>query len=237
LDTGKKVKIREEGRGSGLVVGTAAWIVSLLVPIVLVLTAVRFLLTPVFLQLEYRSPNFPADPYGFSLDERLYWSQIALEYLLNSEDISFLANLRFADGSPVYNERELEHMVDVKNVVQDVLVVWYVSLGGLIGLGLWAWRGEWGQDYRRGLARGGLLTMVVIGTIILLVLLAFGFFFVLFHEIFFPPGTWVFPTSDTLIRLFPERFWRDAFLVVGGLALVSGFAVARLFGKAGGGKN
>jgi len=51
-------------------------------------------------------------------------------------------------------------------------------------------------------------------------------FFVAFHEVFFDPGTWVFRYSDTLIRLFPERFWRDAFLAIAALSLVGGLAVA-----------
>jgi uncharacterized membrane protein len=66
--------------------------------------------------------------------------------------------------------------------------------------------------------------------IIFFVLISFGVFFVGFHEIFFPPGTWTFFYSDTLIRLFPERFWRDAFLTVGILSVFGGLALALLFG-------
>jgi integral membrane protein (TIGR01906 family) len=206
-----------------------SWVATLLVPVVLVLTAVRLLLTPAFIQIEYRTPGFPSDFFGFSLEDRLYWSNIAMDYLLNDEDISFLADLHFPDGSSVYNQRELAHMVDVKNVVQGALVVWLGSLGGLLILGVWAWVGHWLADYKKSLARGGWLTILLVGTVIVLVLLAFGFFFVAFHEIFFPPGTWTFSYSDTLIRLFPERFWRDTFLVVGALSIVGGLLFAYLF--------
>jgi integral membrane protein (TIGR01906 family) len=208
-----------------------SWIVTILVPVILVLTAVRLLLTPAFLHIEYRTPGFPPDPFGFSLEERLYWSHIALDYLLNDEDISFLADLRFPDGLPVYNQRELEHMVDVKNVVNGALNIWLASLGGLLVLGVWAWLGHWLSQYKTGLERGGWLTVFLVATVIILVLMAFGFFFVVFHEIFFPPGTWTFAFSDTLIRLFPERFWRDAFLMVGGFSLLGGFLFIFLFKK------
>ena len=203
-----------------------SWLLTILVPVGLVLTGVRLLLTPAFVQFEYRTPNFPRDFFGFSREERLYWSQIALDYLLNDEGIDFLADLRFPDGSPVYNERELVHMVDVKNVVQASLKVLYVSLAGLLVLGLWAWRGGWLEGYRQGLARGGWFTLFVVGTVILFVLVGFGFFFVLFHGVFFDPGTWTFQFSDTLIRLFPERFWRDAFLVIGSISVLGGLALA-----------
>jgi integral membrane protein (TIGR01906 family) len=205
-----------------------SWLAAILVPVALILTGVRLLLTPAFVEIEYRTPNFPPDPYGFNREDRLRWSKIALDYLLNAEDISFLGDLRFEDGAPVYNDRELGHMVDVKNVVKAALFAWYASLALLLILGLWAWRGGWLDLFRDGLARGGWLTVYLVGAIILFVLVGFGIFFVAFHEVFFDPGTWTFEFSDTLIRLFPERFWRDAFLAVGIVTVAGGLALAYL---------
>jgi integral membrane protein (TIGR01906 family) len=204
----------------------SSWLVTFLVPIILILTAVRLLLTSAFVQLEYRTPGFPDDPYGFTRADRLVWSQNALDYLLNDAGISFLGDLRFADGTPVYNERELSHMIDVKNVTRIALNVWHGGLAALLFLGFWAWRGNWLNEFRFGLGRGGWLAVFLVGGIILLVLVGFGFFFVAFHGVFFEAGTWTFPTSDTLIRLFPERFWRDAFLAIGGIALAGGVGLA-----------
>lgn len=209
-----------------------SWVVTLLVPVVLVLAVVRLLLTPYFLTIEYNTPGFPDDPYGFTKEERLHWSNVARVYLLNDEGISYLGDLRFADGelappptcatmddcTRLYNDRELRHMADVKVVVKVAFNVLWVSLIGLLVLGVWAWRGDWWREYRRGLSRGGWLTVLLLGGIILFVLVAFGVIFVAFHNIFFAPGTWTFLYSDTLIRLFPERFWRDTFMVVGLLA-------------------
>ncbi|MEJ2264119.1 MAG: TIGR01906 family membrane protein [Anaerolineales bacterium] len=206
-----------------------SWLVTILVPVALVLTAVRLLLTPVFVQFEYRTPNFPPDPYGFTQEDRLYWSQIALNYLLNDQGISYLGDLRFPDGNPLYNQRELKHMADVKKVVQAALKVWVGSLAGLALLGVLAWRAEWLQPFRHGLSRGGWLTVLLVGTVILFVLVGFGVFFVFFHDIFFAPGTWSFSYSDTLIRLFPERFWRDTFLVLGVLSGGVGLALGYIF--------
>lgn len=204
----------------------AYWIVVILIPVALILTSVRVLLTPLFINIEYRTPFFPPDPYGFTQEDRLYWSSIAREYLLNDEGISFLGDLRFDDGAAVYNERELGHMVDVKNVLQKALRVWYASLLGLLGLGLWAWVGKWMDEFRLASVRGGWLTIILVGSIVVIVLIGFGVFFVFFHEVFFDPGTWIFRYSDTLIRLFPERFWRDAFLAIGGLSIAGGLIIA-----------
>jgi len=219
------------------------WIVTLLVPAALVLAVVRLLLTPAYLQFEYNTPNFPADRYGFTKEERLHWARLAITYLTNDADISFLADLRFPEGERVpepscqfmddcsrfYNERELRHMVDVKRVVKAALSIWYASLLGLLILGVWARRGDWWGIFRHGVSRGGRLTVILLGGIILFVMLAFSLIFVLFHQIFFQAGTWTFLYSDSLIRMFPERFWRDTFIVVGVLAGGAGLLVAYLF--------
>jgi len=89
----------QTGQRSGLFYRILAGLVSLLVLVALVLTSVRLLLTPSYVNFEYRTPNFPTDPFGFSRADRLYWSQVALDYLLNQAGISFLADLRFADAS------------------------------------------------------------------------------------------------------------------------------------------
>lgn len=213
------------GQKKPVLVSILTWLVALLVPVALTLTGVRLMMTSTFLQLEYSMPGFPADRYGFTRADRLHWSQINVDYLLNSAGIEFLGDLRFEDGSAVYNERELRHMVDVKNVVQVALVVWRLSLVGLVASALLAWWGGRVDAYRRGLSRGGFLTAVLLGAIILGVITSFDRLFVLFHQIFFETGTWMFEWSDTLIRCFPERFWMDIFIYVGALALGSGLAI------------
>lgn len=203
-----------------------SWLVAILVLVMLILTSVRILITPAFVHVEYRTPNFPPDRYGFTREDRLYWSMIALDYLLNDEGISFLEELQFEDGSQVYNARELKHMVDVKNVVRAALIVWYVSLIAVFLFGIWAYWGGWWQVYKLGLSRGGWITVILVAVTMLAVLIAFSVFFVFFHEIFFDTGTWIFRFSDTLIRLFPERFWRDTFIAIGLLSLAGGLALA-----------
>jgi integral membrane protein (TIGR01906 family) len=58
--------------------------------------------------------------------------------------------------------------------------------------------------------------MITIGLIILLGISALFFdqVFVLFHHVFFPQGNWTFPADSTLIRVFPERFFYDAFTTI-----------------------
>jgi integral membrane protein (TIGR01906 family) len=199
-----------------------AWLIAIFVPFALTFLGLRLLLTPVFPQVEYRTPGFPADDYGFTLQDRLHWSTISIDYLVNNADISYLGNLTFPDGSPLFNERELSHMHDVKQVVKPVLWIGYTVWFLLLVLGLWAGFGGWWQEYLRGLRRGGWLTLALVVVLGGFAAISFWQFFTVFHELFFSGGSWLFLYSDTLIRLFPLPFWQDAFLFAGVLDVLGG---------------
>jgi integral membrane protein (TIGR01906 family) len=202
-----------------------SWIVTLLLPVALTFLGVRLLLTNTFPQIEYRTPAFPADEYGFTLQDRLQWSSISIDFLLNDADISFLGNETLPDGSPLFNSRELGHMQDVKNVVQPVLWIGYGIWFLVLGLGLWARFSGWWPEYVRGIWRGGWLTIGLVMIIGIFAVTSFWQFFTVFHELFFTGDSWLFLYSDTLIRLFPMRFWQDAFLFTGVLDFLGGLAL------------
>jgi integral membrane protein (TIGR01906 family) len=202
-----------------------SWLVTILLPFAFTFLGIRLLLTHAFPEIEYRLPGFPADVYGFSLQDRLQWSKISIDYLVNNADISFLGDLTFMNGVPLFNDRELSHMHDVKNVVQPALVVGYGVWFLVLGLGLWARFGGWWAEYVRGIRRGGWLAVGLVVLLGILAAISFWQFFTVFHELFFTGNSWQFLYSDTLIRLFPMRFWQDAFLFVGLLNLIGGLAL------------
>ena len=114
-------------------------VITMVVPVLLILTSVRLLLTPAFLQVEYRMPGFPEDPYGFSFGDRLTWSGVSLDYLLNDEGIAWLAEKTLSAGVPLYNDRELRHMLDVKMLVQAALRLWLGCAVVVVGLVVLLW--------------------------------------------------------------------------------------------------
>lgn len=211
----------------------SGFLVSLLTPIVLIGLAIRILLTPLFYTVEYNLPWFPADEYGFTKQERLQWAKPSVEYLTNSADISHLGDLQFEDGSRIYNERELKHMEDVKLVVRGFLRLWYAALAILGILAILAWRYDLLPEYLNGLRRGGWWMIGLAGALgliagagILLNPNIFWSFFSWFHTLFFEGDTWLFAYSDTLIRLFPIRFWQDAVIAMAVIALGGGASLA-----------
>jgi integral membrane protein (TIGR01906 family) len=202
-----------------------SWLVTLLIPLALTFLGLRLMMTHTFLQVEYRMPGFPPDDYGFTMADRLHYAPLALDYLLNNADISFLGDLTFPDGAPLYNGGELSHMQDVKSVVRPALWVGYVVWALLLAVGLWARFGGWWTGYVYGLRRGGWLTVGLAVVLGVFAAVSFWQFFTIFHSLFFSEGSWLFLYSDTLIRLFPMRFWQDAFLFAGIIAIVDGLAL------------
>jgi integral membrane protein (TIGR01906 family) len=203
-------------------------LVIILVPVFLLMTSIRILITPLYPQVEYQMPGFPSDPFGFSAQERLAYARVSVEYLSNAQPISFLGDLKMKDGTPLYNDRELSHMLDVKNLVQAMIKAWFLILVILLFLWLIAWRIRWLGEFFSAVRFGGWATMGLIGLIILSTFLNFDALFTDFHRIFFTGDTWLFYTSDSLIRLFPERFWSDAFLYIGVLTIL--FSLGAIFG-------
>jgi integral membrane protein (TIGR01906 family) len=77
----------------------------------------------------------------------------------------------------------------------------------------------------RAVWHGGWLTVGITAAIAIFAVISFWQFFTVFHELFFTGDSWQFLYSDTLIRLFPMRFWQDAFIFVGALDVLGGLAL------------
>ncbi len=82
---------------------------TILVPVILVLTGVRLMMSSMFLKLEYNLPGFPADRYGFTTADRLYWARHrrGLPGKYGRDRVSW-ADLRFEDGSPGLQRARVE---------------------------------------------------------------------------------------------------------------------------------
>jgi len=200
----------------------SSWIATLLIPLIILMLSIRLLISPIFPKIEYRLPGFPEDPFGFTLEDRLRWSEPSILYLVNNQGISYLEELNFEDGTPLFTDRELSHMEDVKGVVSGMRVGLAAAMVILLILTVIANRYSLRSEIIQAFYRGGWGIVGLIAAILFFVALSFNNLFTWFHQLFFESGTWLFYTSDTLIRLFPMRFWRDAFIFVGVLSLLMG---------------
>lgn len=197
-------------RAKKVLLRVCAVVLIVIMPWFLALTSLFPLISPLFLRLQYARPDVPPST-RFSPEERQAIAGAAAHYLVSREGIEYLADMTDAQGRPLFNERELTHMVDVK-VLLGRAVALDIVLALLLAcsLGILA-----SQEESRGripfyLFVGSLVTPALCISALILVPLQFRWFFVEFHHLFFVGDSWLFPRSDTLIQLFPEMFWFDA---------------------------
>jgi integral membrane protein (TIGR01906 family) len=197
----------------------------LLIPTLIILGSVRMLATEPYLVFEYSKTDFPDDPFGFDRAQRLAHGATNLKFVTQDKPLTFLSG-QIKNGIQLYNSRELKHMQDVQNVYQATWRVLQIALtlAVLLGLAL-----TWSKEGRLGLASalrsGGALTVGLVAAVGLGAIVAWQVWFVVFHQVFFSAGSWTFDFSDTLIRLFPEKFWYDAVLTISSLSLIAGSLV------------
>jgi integral membrane protein (TIGR01906 family) len=193
-----------------MLVRASAAVLILALPWFLALTSLLPLITPAFLRLQYARPDVPPSS-KFSPEERQAFAEASAYYLLSSEDIDYLADLRTADRSPLFNDRELTHMVDVKVLLGKAIKL-DLSLGLAIvaSFGLLLSRAETRGRAPRYLLVAALVGPALAALALIIVPLQFQWFFVEFHHVFFEGETWLFPRTDTLIQLFTETLWFNA---------------------------
>lgn len=195
----------------------ARWSIILLFPPFILLSNLYLLITPAFMDFQYSLGLPPAQ--RFDEEERIFWAKATLEYLRNPEDISYLAEMADNQG-PLYNQRELAHMVDVKILVERTFLS-HEIISVVIGLSVLflLTRPQGLVALAQSIMRGSVLTLALFGTLGIFSVIAFNVFFAAFHRIFFAGDTWIFRWGDTLIQLFPPTFWYNAALAWAALTL------------------
>ncbi len=135
----------------------------------------------------------------------------------------------FGQERELFNQREVQHMADVKRLVWGVYAVGLASglfLAGTAAAGLGRrGRGYWLRLAQLGL-RGGALTLVALLGIGLFARVGFDSMFLLFHQISFANNLWQLdPATDYLVALFPQGFWFDATMLTATLAAAGALVV------------
>jgi integral membrane protein (TIGR01906 family) len=134
-------------------------------------------------------------------------------------------------GTPVLDERERDHMRDVRGVfIGFFAVAAAVAIGALVIVAR--------RDPRQRRAtwrsiRAGSVWMVEALVVLgIVAVVAFDSLFDLFHRLLFSGGSYTFdPSSERLVQLFPFQFWQETAIAVGVVAIVAAIVVATLAGR------
>jgi integral membrane protein (TIGR01906 family) len=208
---------------------TVAVLVALAVPAILVVNGFRVLATDTFVEWELGRDGFPPDLYGLDTKQRTALAKLGLRSIEpGSAGMALLERATLPDGSPAFQERELTHMQDVRTLFGAALRAQLVALVAIVALGLLLWRTRLRGAVPAGLLAGSLATLAIAVLAVPMIVLGFDGFFVRFHEIFFSGDSWQFSNADTLIRIYPERFWVDVSRITAGIAVGQAIVLAAL---------
>ncbi len=189
---------------SSRVVLLLQWVLTLLMPFVLIVSSLYIFMSPQFIDWQYAQPDFPpAD--RFTPEQRTYNATETLLYVRGARTEQQLKDLG------VYNEREVQHLIDVYNVTTPFLFLNPIFIITMLVAFFLLWRNPATRhNAGTGLFWGGVLTFVLVTAIGLFSVFAFDAFFIAFHGVFFKGDTWLFNYSDSLIQFYPELFWMKA---------------------------
>ncbi len=128
-------------------------------------------------------------------------------------------------GARVFTTSEYAHMADVRNVFVGARIAAAIAVavaGVLLAL-------TWRRDPRAALVLvrdGTAAAAVVMAAVAALAAVAFDPLFLLFHEVFFPQGNFLFGPDSNLIAMYPDPYWSGVVLRIGLVFVIATATVA-----------
>lgn len=154
----------------------------------------------------------------------------ALILYVNSERISIQTDVTiFGVETKLYNQREIDHMIDVKELYINAMTLRNFSfIGSIISLLLFV---VTVKKSKTSLYLPFLSVSKIIGVIVvclgIVAFLDFNLFWNTFHEIFFTNDLWLLnPRTDWMIRMFPLELF---YALVSQIIIIGLFAYGILF--------
>lgn len=201
----------------------------LAIPFLLFTSAVRFVVNDFSLyHYGFVKYNIPAAT-GIELTELDRAAKELIHYFNSGEE---RINIVLKSGIPLYNEKEVAHLKDVKGLIQFdyhlQLMSLICALGYILVVVLWRRSGWWPAISRlaHSLMYAGGLSLAVMVVIGVAMLVAFDRVFIFFHLIGFSNLLWILdPRTDKLIQMFPEDYFFDAAMVLAGVTLALALVV------------
>ena len=138
------------------------------------------------------------------------------ENFASSEVVNFearqLINFYCCDGelSPTfYSQREISHLIDVKNLIKLVNLYLYVLIWSALTCLVYVIHKKAFKFSAHNLNMAALITIISIITLWLFSKLNFDSIFVNFHQLTFSNNYWLLSKEANLIKLFPPQFFVD----------------------------
>ena len=197
---------------------------GILLILVLLLTSIDiFSLDRAFFLSQYKKLDVATD-IGVSSADLVKSTDVLLDYLRNTrKDLNVSVTI---DGTArqMFNQREIDHMVDVKVLYRSAMFFRNLSLiiGSAIAIILLLmYRRKAIRLLARGIVNASIVFGVILAFLAVYASVDFYGFWTQFHQLFFRNNLWILdPNTDNLILMVPEPFFFAlVFRIVGGFSL------------------
>ena len=152
------------------------------------------------------------DATGMSIEDLDKTTTMLLDYLNDRRDDLDMTVKKWNEVKFVFNQREISHMVDVKNLYTTAAKVMYIALALSAVTLIFLFVKDGKVAFFTG-AITGYKTAVVFAAILVIAFggaFIFGFdtFWTMFHKVVFTNDLWLLdPRTSTMINMFPLPFW------------------------------
>jgi integral membrane protein (TIGR01906 family) len=199
----------------GFISSLAFVLLVLCIPILIISTTVRV--------YSHSADLYKAGFNKYHISQRTGISNVQLgdvakqmvEYFGGKSSTPQLIVTKHGEQSPLYNEKELVHLEDVRYIVQIFTALQVASILLFLVLAVCIYLSSGLPRILTGIQIGSVVTAVLTGILIIWALIDFNSLFLLFHYISFTNDLWILdPSKDYLIMMFPEGFFNDAAMLI-----------------------
>lgn len=195
----------------------AAGLFSLALIFVLLVTSIDFhAFNKNYYREQYTSLN-TAENLGMSNKDLFAATDALLDYLHDEREDILVEGEVFGFKREIFTERETLHMVDVKNLYQNVLtarnMATIIGVLALVYLIVRSRKDENGVNMLKKQLAGSFIQisiclLIAVGMLAGYALMDFTSFWIGFHELFFTNDLWQLnPANSIMINMFPETFF------------------------------
>jgi integral membrane protein (TIGR01906 family) len=204
-----------------LALSTLTLAIAVAVPVILVANGLRLAMNDYYVRAVYDHGGVPPDSLGLAKPQRTTLALTGLHSIRPDErdGLGLLRRARLPDGSSAFTAREIRHMRDVRTLLGRLFTFQVVAGVAILALGVaLSFRPTRRRLVPRALRVGALVTLGLAVLVGIASLVYWPAFSTPFHLAFFGESSWRFDDTDTLRRLYPDRFWIDTAVVLGAVA-------------------
>ncbi|WP_152801816.1 TIGR01906 family membrane protein [Alkalibaculum sporogenes] len=205
-------------------------ILAITIPIFVLLTCTELIVKwDDFFYKQYNA-NSVEEATTMEIDDLMKVTDEIQDYLLGDREDFLITGVIDGQSQLVFNEREIIHMEDVKDLFNGGIMIRNISFLLILISSIYLWNKDKKALYRSMIysAIGYFTLGVILG---ILLLSNFNKYFVIFHEIFFRNDFWMLdPSNSVLINMVNINFFMNiAALILGSSLLI--VILIGIFGK------